>query len=204
MGNPVHDAGPADGLADEQGDPPEVDDRPIPPGVAVHMRTLECPPAGEADADVGIAVFAGRADAVLDEIVDGLCDDLGVDGDVTALGVSAGRNSVTGARGLILRRLLRRGRYSAPLAEIFSEKGLLDLNGKQRFCAFRADAYRHGLDLWIHEVRAGGRRGWMAFAIIPEKRESDRFRYAARLLVTPFEIGQWRDEFLEAGCDRPS
>lgn len=30
------------------------------------------------------------------------------------------------------------------------------------------------------------------------------FWYLARLLVTPFEIGQWRNPFLEVGCQRPS
>src|SRR5262245_23924787 len=92
-----------------------VDPEPISPRLARHMRTLECPPPGDPDRALDAVDFARRAESVLDEIVEALCDDLGLDGDVTALGVSEDRNTITGARALILRRLMRRGRYSAPL-----------------------------------------------------------------------------------------
>lgn len=205
VASPVKDEGSTTAVADrdEQGTV-TLDVRPIPAGVAAHMRTLECRPAGEPAALVDVDEFIERADEILDEIVEALCDDLGFDGDVTALGVNEERNSVTGAHGLIRRRLMRRGRYSGPLAEMFSETGLLDDRGRESFEAFRAFAFRHGLDLWIHEVRAGQRRDHTAFAIFKESEHSDDFWYGARLLVTPFEVGQWRSPFLEVGCPRPS
>ncbi len=193
---------------DEQPESPDadlVDDvRPIPSGVAKDMRTLECPPAGTTDRTLDAAAFVERAIEVLEEIEDALYDDLDDDGEVTALGVSAERNTVTGASGLILRRLMRRGRYSAPLAEIFSDTGRLDFHGKQRFCAFRNNAYRYGLGLWIHQAVVGERLIHAAFAIAREDENSEKFWYLARLLVEPFEIDQWRSPFLETGCGRPS
>ena len=99
---------------------------------------------------------------------------------------------------------MRRGRYSAPLTEIFSDTGRLDLHGKQRFHAFRNNAYRYGLDLWIHQAVVGERLIHTAFAIAREGEHSEKFWYLARLLVAPFEIDQWHSPFLETGCGRPS
>ena len=193
---------------DEQLESPDsdlVDDvRPIPPAVAKDMRTLECPPTGRIDGTLDVDAFVERAFEVLEEIEDALYDELDDDFEVTALGVSEERNTVTGARGLILRRLMRRGRYSAPLAEIFSDTGRLDLHGKQRFHLFRDNAYRYGLGLWIHEAVVGERLVHTAFAIAREREDSPKFWYLARLLVAPFEVDQWRSAFLEVGCGRPS
>ncbi len=193
---------------DEQRQSPSDEDvfdvRPVPPGVANHMRTLESSPEPGPGGLIDAADFAQRAAEVLAEIEDALYDDLGVDDNVTALGISEERNTVTGGRSLILRRLMRRGRYSAPLAEIFTESGRLDLRAKQRFHAFRSDAYQYGLDLWMHELLVGERLVYMAFAVASEGEDSDTFWYLARLLVTPFEIGQWSDPFLEIACARPS
>ena len=47
-------------------------------------------------------------------------------------------------------------------------------------------------------------RDSIAFAIVREVGTSDRFIYGCRLLVTPFEVSQWRNAFLEVGCARPS
>lgn len=193
---------------DEQHQPPGadvvIDFRSIPSGVAKDMHTLEWPPAGMTDRTLEVAAFAKRATSVLEEIEDALYDDLDDDGDVTALGVSEDRNTVTGARGLILRRLMHRGRYSGPLAELFSDTGRLDFQGKQRFHAFRNNAYRYGLNLWIHQTVVGERLIHTAFAIAREGENSQKFWYLARLLVVPFEVDQWRSPFLETGCGRPS
>ena len=198
------DAGTAFRDGDARGHSLTIDFRPIPPNVAAHMRTLECPPASEAVAPVNVAAFARRATEIIKEIEEAHCDDLGLEDGTTALGVGEGRNTVTGAHGLILRRLMRRGRYSRPLGEIFSPTGLLDDLGKNNFDTFREFTYRHGLELWIHEVQSRERRGYIAFAIFRETEKSTRFCYCARLLVTPFEVAQWRNGFLEAGCARPS
>jgi hypothetical protein len=181
-----------------------IDDRPIPADVAGRMRTLERPPSPMVSAASDPEEFNARAFEVLEEIEDGLFDDLGLSSDLTGLGVSQERNRITGARGLILRRLMRRGRYSAPLAEIFSDAGRLDLRGKQSFYAFRTNAYHRGLDYWIHEVKSEAGFFYIAFAIARVSEDKEWPIYLARLLVTPFEIGQWRNEFLEVGCARPS
>ena len=188
---------PVPGDRGEQADRLLVDVRPIPLGIATEMRTLECPPTGSAEPPMRYADFVMRADEVLDEIVDALGDDPGLE-------VLEERNSVTRARGLIMRRLMRRGRYSLPLAEIFSETGFLNLKGMQAFNRFRRYLHRYHLDLWIHEVRSLEHVGHIAFAIFQEDEGDDEFWYGARLLVTPFEVGQWRNSFLEVGCARPS
>jgi hypothetical protein len=180
------------------------DFRPIPPAVAKDMHTLECPPAGAASEALEVPAYARRATKVLAEIQDALHDDMGFDSGVTALGVSEDRNTVTGSHGLILRRLMRYASYSAPLGEIFSNSGRLDLGGRHRFDAFRYDAYRYGLKLWIHQAVAGERLIRSAFAIKSEGEGSKRFWYLARLLVTPFEVDQWRNPFLGTVCGRPS
>jgi len=180
------------------------DFRPIPPAVAKDMHTLECPPADATSAALDVSVYSQRATKVLREIEAALHDDMGLGGGITALGVCEDRNTVTGAHGLILRRLWRNGSYSAPLGEIFSESGRLDPGGEQRFDAFRYEAYRYGLNLWIHEAAAGERLVHTAFAIKSEADDSKKFWYLARLLVTPFEIDQWRSKFLETACGQPS
>jgi hypothetical protein len=163
------------------------DFRPIPPAVAKDMHTLECPPAGAASEALDVPAYARRATKVLGEIQDAVHDDMGVDGGVTALGVSEERNTVTGAHGLILRRLMRNGSYSAPLGEIFSDSGRLDLGGRPRFDSFRYDAYRYGLELWIHQAIAGEQLIRTAFAIKSEGGEQAEvlvprapFRHALR------------------------
>ena len=171
-----------------------VDARPIRPDIAAQMRTLECPPGGGAGS-MRYADFVMRADEILDEIMDAVGD--------PGLEVLEERNSVTRGPGLIMRRLMRRGRYSLPLAEVFSETGFLNLEGMRAFNRFRGSLYRRHLDLWIHEVRSLERVGYIAFAIFQEE-DDDEFWYGARLLVTPFEVEQWRNAFLEVGCARPS
>lgn len=190
-----HDAAPEDDV---------VDVRPIPPGVAKDMRTLESPPTKGSTGTLAATALYEQATRVLDELEDALYDVLDEDGDVTALGVSEERNAVTGARGLILRRLIHRGRYSKPLAEIFSESGRLDLQGKQRFHLVRDFAYRYHLEVWIHEAVVGDGFVYTAYAIAREEEDSEEFLYLARLIVAPFEIDQWRSTFLETGCGRPS
>lgn len=179
-----------------------IDFRPIPSGIAKLMRTREFPPAGRTDGTLDVATLGKRATRVLAEIKDALHDPLDAGGGLTALGVCEERNALTGAEGLILRRLMRQGSYSAPLAEMLSESGRLDLRGKQRFDAFRSDAYRYGLGLWIHPAVVGERH--TAFAIAREGADSKKLWYLARLLVAPFEIGQWHSPFLETGGDGPS
>jgi hypothetical protein len=44
----------------------------------------------------------------------------------------------------------------------------------------------------------------IAFAIVRESENAGIPIYLARLLVTPYEIDQWRNEFLEIGRARPS
>ena len=178
-----------------------TDLRPIPLRVAADMRTLECPPPGRSDEVLDLDTFVERAHGVLREIRRALSDDLGRKDGITALGVSENRNTVTGARGLILRSFWHRGRYSGPLGEIFSPTGLLDQQGKDNFDTFRELIWRRRLELWIHAVRA---THYIGFAIFRENAKTDHFCYGARLLVTPFEIRQWRNAFVEADGGRPS
>jgi hypothetical protein len=177
--------------------------RPIPPAVANDMHTLECPPAGITEA-LDAAVYAQRAMKVLREIEFAVHDDIGLGGGLTALGVCENRNRTTRAHGLILRRLLRDGSYSAPLGEIFSATGRLETEGERRFDMFRYHAYRYDLKLWIHQAGIGERLVHTAYAIKSEGEGDKKFCYLARLFVAPFEIDQWREPFLETACGRPS
>ena len=164
--------------------------RPIPPALEKIMRTV----AADRDTaeSLDVAEYARRAARVLAEIRAALDDHEGFEGSLSSLGVSEDLNTVTGAHGLILRRRLRDGRYSAQLGEIFSDTGRLDDEGIERFDRFRYDAYRHGLKLWIHQSAAGEGVVHNAFAVASEAGNSTTFWFLARLLVTPFELEQWR------------
>ena len=176
---------------------------PIPLALARDMRTLERPPAGrphEADPkDIG-----QRAMRVIREIESALADNLGRDDGISALGFSEETNSISGAPALILRRLKRDGCYSAPLAEMVSATGRVADGGVEQFDELRALAYQYGLRLWIHRTESGSHVGYVPFAVCRERDDAPRMFYLARLLVTPFEIDQWRNRFLESGSGRPS
>ena len=176
---------------------------PIPLALARDMRTLEFPPAGKPeDADPqNIGQHAMRA---IREIEIALADNLGRDDGFSALAFSEETNSISGAPALILRRLQRDGRYSAPLAEMVSATGRMADGGMEQFDELRALAYQFGLRLWIHLTESGSRVGYVPFAVCRESDEAPRMFYLARLLVTPFEIDQWRNRFLESGSGSPS
>ncbi len=175
---------------------------PIPPALACDMRTFARPAGNGPDADPrDIGQCAMR---VIRELEDALADSLGRDDGVSALGVVEEANSISGAPALILRRLRRDGSYSAPLAEMVSPTGRMDQDNCDRFDGLRAFADHFGLRLWIHRTVSGTRVDYIPFAICRESDDAPRMVYLARLLVTPYEIGQWRNPFLESGCARPS
>jgi hypothetical protein len=177
--------------------------RPVPPGLDQALRTLERPPTGEAPEPLVVNEFARRAVRVLAEIDRALHEDIGAGPGMTALGVSEEQNAVSGATGLVLRRLIGRSRYSAPLAELPSESGRLDPRGIAQFDATRDAAVSKGLHLGIHEKLYGEHRAHVAYALARQNETSHTYLYLARLLVTPFEIDQWRNPFLEVGSGRP-
>ena len=166
--------------------------QPIPPALEKVMRTVDRQP--EADSlDVG--AYTKRAARVIAEIRAALDDHEGFEDGQSALGIAEERNTVSGARGLILHRFLRSGRYSGPLGEILSESGRLDPAGIELFDQF-------GLKLFIHQAENGGRPDYRAFAVTSENQSSTTFWFLARLLVTPFEAEQWKpipDENTGAG-----
>ncbi len=175
---------------------------PIPPALARDMRTLARPADSGPDADP--SKIGQRAMRVIRQIEDALSDTLGRDDGISALGVYEQINAVSGAPALTLRRLRRDGSYSSALAEMVSPTGRLDQDNCDRFDGFRAYAQHFGLRLWIHRTESGTRVDYVPFAICRESDDAPRMIYLARLLVTPYEIGQWRDPFLEAGCAPPS
>src|SRR5262245_5841560 len=107
---------------------------PIPAALARDMRTLERLPAeGPEDADP--RKIGQSAMRVLREIDAALADHLGREDSLSALGFSEETNSISGAPALILRRLQRDGRYSAPLAEMVSPTGRVADGGVEQFDA---------------------------------------------------------------------
>ena len=163
--------------------------QPIPPALEKVMRTVDRQP--EADSlDVG--AYTKRAARVIAEIRAALDDHEGFEDGQSALGIAEERNTVSGARGLILHRFLRSGRYSGPLGEILSESGRLDPAGIELFDRFRYAAYQFGLKLFIHQAENGGRPVYRAFAVTSENQSSTTFWFLARLLVRPFEVEQWK------------
>jgi hypothetical protein len=176
---------------------------PIPSALARDTRTLSRPPHG-APREVDGRDIGRLALGVVDEIADAVADDMGRDDGISALGVTEETNTITGAPALILRRLRRDGCYSAPLGELVSPTGRLDDDNRERFDAFRALADHDGLRAWIHRAEVGREVHYLPFAVSRQRGEASRMVYLARLLVTPFEVSQWRNSFLEVGCARPS
>jgi hypothetical protein len=175
---------------------------PIPPPLARDMRTLERPPgSGPHEADP--KAIGGSAIRVMREIESALADHLGFDDGLSALGFSEETNSLTGAPALILRRLKRDGCYSAPLAEMVSPTGRAADGGVEQFDQVRALAYRFGLRLWIHRTESGSHVVYVPFAVCRPPDDATRMFYLVRLLVTPFEVEQWRSPLLEEGTGRP-
>ena len=165
--------------------------QPIPPALEKIMRTVDRLPKESPAEAPEITEYTGRAARVLAEIRAALDDHEGFDAGQSALGVCEERNSVTGAHALTLRRLLRNGQYSAPLGETFTESGRLDPAGIENFDRFRYAADRFGLKLFIHQSDDGGRAVYRAFVVASENQSSTTFWFLARLLVIPFEVGQW-------------
>ena len=163
--------------------------RPIPPALEKVMRTVYRPSAADG---LVVGEYSKRAARVIGEIRAALDDREGFEGSQSALGVAEERNAITGARGLILHRLLRTGQYSLPLGEVFSRSGCLDDEGIEQFDRFRYGAHTFGLKLFIHQDAAGDRLAHRAFAVVSESPSSATFMFLARLLVTPSEVEQWR------------
>jgi hypothetical protein len=168
---------------------------PILPAVERDMRTLvSVPGAALWPEDTDRERILERAVTVLRQIEEGQREL--IEGRTeTALGVGRATNHSTGQCALIVRRLLPGGRYSGPLAELLTTNGELDEASKEGFGWLKAAAAQSRLEIRVYEQADEEHPRLAAFAIL--RRPDEEFWYLARLLVTPHEIGQWREPFLE-------
>ena len=98
---------------------------------------------------------------MLAEIETALSEDIGVGPGITALAFFEEQNLVTGATALILRRLIGRERYSAPLAELPSVSGRQDQQGIDQFDATRDIALRRAsISEFTRRFPSATRRTW--------------------------------------------
>ena len=126
--------------------------------------------------------------------------------DITRLGFSETRNGATGEWAIIVREQLSPGRYSRPLAELLSTGGELTEGAREQANCLGWSAANRRLEIVLFKefdekfIRA------TAFAAVRTagRPQTVSFRLLARILVTPFEISQWADPFVETKVDSVS
>lgn len=118
---------------------------------------------------------------------------------VTRLLFSETRNETTGEWGIVVRELLSPGRFSRPLAELLPTDGELTDAVKDQGNRLGWNAANRTLEIVVFKEHAEKDPRPAAFAAvrIAGRPKTVTFHILARLLVTPFEVNQWTDPFLE-------
>lgn len=113
-----------------------------------------------------------------------------------AFGVA--RNTTTGDLGLVVRRWLGRDRYSPPLAELLTHPGRVVEEARDFAHGFARHARNEALEICVHTRRdETDHHPVVMTGYYEDADEEPAFYLLARLLVTPYEVGQWSDELIE-------
>jgi hypothetical protein len=122
----------------------------------------------------------------------------------TALAFTVSRNSISGQKGLIVRRWLPGDSYSRPIAELLAISPEVTDRSRSAAELLTRSAARGWLEIFVDEQYAEPNPCPVVLTGICCEEENDEGEevemvyYIARLLVTPYEIGQWLDDFVEA------
>ncbi len=122
----------------------------------------------------------------------------------TALAFTLSRNSISGESGLIVRRWLPGDCYSRPIAELLAIQPAVTEASKSSADLLTRGALNEWLEIFVLEQYAEPNPCPVVFTGICSEEEDDEGQdvdavyYIARLLVTPFEVGQWLDDLVEA------
>ncbi len=122
-------------------------------------------------------------------------------GDATGPGFAEARNAISGESGLIARRWLAPGVHSRPLGELLLLPKDLG-NWKDSAMKLMLNASSGRLQVYLCEGRGEASPRPVAFAAVKNAKRADSVFLHARLLVTPFEVEQWSDPWVEAQGNR--
>jgi hypothetical protein len=172
---------------------------PVPEALRADMRTVDPPPRpGPRSPEQESTYLIAGAARVLDQITQAA---QGINGRRTSLGfVSDSLNKRTESYGIIVRRLLAREKWSAPLAELIVG-GEDSEDGDNESKRLGWNAANRKLAIIVHTEPKEANPRPAVFAVVRDEDNRERFIYLARLLVTPYEVGQWLDVDLETAAD---
>ncbi len=173
---------------------------PIPESLRKDMRTVD-PTRSIGSArtpDMESAYLLDGAARVLDQLVQAAQEkNRGVANSTRLAFVSDSQNRVTGAYGVVARRMLSRDRFSQPLAELIAPDG----NSENEAKRLGWSAANRKLAIFVHTEPREAQPRPAVFAVVRAEEDRDTFIYLARLLVTGGEISQWSCPDLETGAD---
>jgi hypothetical protein len=173
---------------------------PISASLRRDMRTVDpSPRPGPRTPEQESAYLIESAARVLDQITQAA---QGFNGRTSLGFVHDSLNGVTGSYGVVIRRLISRGKWSAPLAELIVGGGPEDeANAQNEAKRLGWNAANRRLEMLVHTEPKEPNPRPAVFAVVRDEEDRERYLYLARLLVGPYEVTQWADSGLEQAAD---
>jgi hypothetical protein len=167
------------------------------------MRTIDAEPGTGANRpeELEAPYLVECAASVIEQMEVGWDEEISSEDSRCRLGFGETPNCFTGEPGIVVRTLVAPGRYSQPLAELLVPAGELEKHGREAFKRLGWNLSKRRIRIVVYRGEGEPEARPAAFAVIADEEDANQFWLLARLLVTPFEVGQWWDPSVEPLCE---